>query len=235
MRRRRIGGGRAAIARRREDDTRFSRTGAQMAGATLSHVQEQLRVFRANLEEFARKYKDDIRKDPVFRREFQVMCAKIGVDPLASSKGFWAELLGVGAFYTELGVQIIDACVSTRAVNGGLIAVPALIQHVKRMRGSNALSISADDIEPPEAAPRARQRVQGRRGRRPQNGRVRTRGAQPRPRCFCLCQQSGGYHGRAERGVIISGQGEGDASTAADAQAGHVLGGPPVAGCGRCW
>ena len=147
MRRRRIGGGRAVIARRREDDTRFSRTGAQMAGATLSHVQEQLRVFRANLEEFARKYKDDIRKDPVFRREFQVMCAKIGVDPLASSKGFWAELLGVGAFYTELGVQIIDACVSTRAVNGGLIAVPALIQHVKRMRGSNALSISADDIE----------------------------------------------------------------------------------------
>ena len=75
------------------------------------------------------------------------MCAKIGVDPLASSKGFWAELLGVGTFYTELGVQIVDACVSTRAVNGGLIAVPALIEQVKRMRGSNALEISADDVE----------------------------------------------------------------------------------------
>ncbi len=72
MRRRRIGGGRAAIARRREDESRFTQTGARMAGATLSHVQEQLRVFRANLEEFARKYKDDIRKDPMFRREFQV-------------------------------------------------------------------------------------------------------------------------------------------------------------------
>ena len=36
------------------------------------------------------------------------MCARIGVDPLASSKGFWAQLLGVGDFYYELGVQIIE-------------------------------------------------------------------------------------------------------------------------------
>jgi len=31
------------------------------------------------------------------------MCAKVGVDPLASNKGFWAELLGIGDFYYELG------------------------------------------------------------------------------------------------------------------------------------
>jgi hypothetical protein len=36
------------------------------------------------------------------------MCSKIGVDPLASNKGFWAEMLGVGDFYYELGVQIIE-------------------------------------------------------------------------------------------------------------------------------
>ena len=36
------------------------------------------------------------------------MCSKIGVDPLASSKGFWAQLLGVGDFYYELGVQIVE-------------------------------------------------------------------------------------------------------------------------------
>ena len=34
------------------------------------------------------------------------MCASIGVDPLASSKGFWSEMLGVGDFYYELGVQV---------------------------------------------------------------------------------------------------------------------------------
>ncbi len=31
-----------------------------------------------------------------------------GVDPLASGKGFWAELLGVGDFYFELTVQVRD-------------------------------------------------------------------------------------------------------------------------------
>ena len=32
----------------------------------------------------------------------------IGVDPLASSKGFWAEILGVGDFYYELGIVIVQ-------------------------------------------------------------------------------------------------------------------------------
>lgn len=35
------------------------------------------------------------------------MCAKVGVDPLASNKGFWAELLGIGDFYYELGIKLI--------------------------------------------------------------------------------------------------------------------------------
>ena len=47
---------------------------------------------------------DDIRKNAQFRQHFQQMCATIGVDPLASSKGFWAEMLGVGDYYYELGM-----------------------------------------------------------------------------------------------------------------------------------
>lgn len=45
----------------------------------------------------------DIKKDAEFRQHFQQMCATIGVDPLASSKGFWSEMLGVGDYYYELG------------------------------------------------------------------------------------------------------------------------------------
>ena len=43
----------------------------------------------------------------------QDMCASIGVDPLASSKGFWSEMLGVGDFYYELGVQIVEVCMAS--------------------------------------------------------------------------------------------------------------------------
>lgn len=59
------------------------------------------------------------------------MCANIGVDPLASNKGMWAQLLGLGDFYYELGVQVIEACLATRAHNGGLIELHTLQQHVQ--------------------------------------------------------------------------------------------------------
>jgi ESCRT-II complex subunit VPS22 len=59
------------------------------------------------------------------------MCAAIGVDPLASSKGggeggsFWAQMLGsdVGDFYFELAVRVVEVCRKTREQNGGLVAV----------------------------------------------------------------------------------------------------------------
>lgn len=54
------------------------------------------------------------------------MCANIGVDPLASNKGMWAQLLGFGDFYYELGVQIVEACLATRAYNGGFMELASL-------------------------------------------------------------------------------------------------------------
>ena len=74
------------------------------------------------------------------------MCANCGVDPLASNKGFWAELLGFGDFYYELGVQIVEACLSTRGENGGLCEIDHLMEAVTRRRGSAAAPVSEDDI-----------------------------------------------------------------------------------------
>ena len=31
-----------------------------------------------------------------------------------SNVGMWAQLLGIGDFYSELGVQVIEACLATR-------------------------------------------------------------------------------------------------------------------------
>lgn len=52
-----------------------------------------------------------------------------------ASKGYWGELLGVGDFYYELGIQIIDVCLSTRALNGGLMELSEVKRRVERMRG----------------------------------------------------------------------------------------------------
>ena len=75
--------------------------------------------------------RDEIRRDPIFRAQFHTMCANIGVDPLASNKGMWAQLLGFGDFYYELGVQVVEACLATRTVNGGLIDLETLSRYVQ--------------------------------------------------------------------------------------------------------
>lgn len=74
--------------------------------------------------------REDIRKDPVFRAQFHTMCANIGVDPLASNKGVWAQVLGFGDFYYELGVQIVEACLASRSLNGGLMDMQSLMRYV---------------------------------------------------------------------------------------------------------
>lgn len=41
--------------------------------------------------------------------------------PLKAGKGFWSEMLGVGDFYYELGVQIIEVCLALKHRNGGVL------------------------------------------------------------------------------------------------------------------
>ena len=74
--------------------------------------------------------REDVRKDPVFRAQFHTMCANVGVDPLASNKGMWTQLLGFGDFYYELGVQVVEACLASKPMNGGLMDIDSLQMHV---------------------------------------------------------------------------------------------------------
>ena len=76
---------------RREDKKRnYAAVANKMQESEIKHIQTQMTLFKSKLEEFANKHKQRIREDPVFRQDFQKMCAKIGVDPLASNKGVWA-------------------------------------------------------------------------------------------------------------------------------------------------
>ncbi|KAJ3515565.1 hypothetical protein NLJ89_g1678 [Agrocybe chaxingu] len=76
------------------------------------------------------------------------MCSSIGVDPLAGPRkgGWWAELLGLGDWQYELGVQIVDVCVSTRERNGGLIEMSELVRLVSKLRGVSGGGITEEDV-----------------------------------------------------------------------------------------
>ena len=110
-------------------------------------AREQLELFRQSLESFAHKHRDEVRRDPVFRARFHEMCRRVGVDPLASNKGVWAQLLGIGDFYYELAVQVVEAGMRAREEGaGGLLELGALTARVRAQRGGRAAPVSEDNV-----------------------------------------------------------------------------------------
>lgn len=112
-------------------------------------------MFKRSLEDFSRKYQKDIARNPLLRSHFQKMCSAIGVDPLVctlcglehpfltsltlASKGFWAEMLGVGDFYYELGIQIVETCLVLQEQTGGLADLLIVKARIQRLRKTNVV------------------------------------------------------------------------------------------------
>ncbi|TDL25345.1 winged helix DNA-binding domain-containing protein [Rickenella mellea] len=145
----RLGGvGYAAFDRQRESERSFASLSATLSQQQISALHTQLSTFRSSLAHFATTHRDRIKRDPEFRHTFQQMCTQIGVDPLAGPRrgGWWAELLGLGDWQHELGVQIVDVCVSTRARNGGLIEMQELVRMLSKLRGVSGGAVSEEDV-----------------------------------------------------------------------------------------
>eukprot|EP00158_Paraphelidium_tribonemae_P006493 Partr_v1_DN27846_c1_g2_i3_m22619 putative SNF8, ESCRT-II complex subunit, homolog (S. cerevisiae) len=143
----RRGLGVAGIQRQQRVKEQYREVGNQLASAQIAQMQQQLEQFKLHLQRFATEHRHEIRKSAEFRMHFQRMCQSIGVDPLASNKGFWAEVLGVGDYYYELAVLIIEACMRTKSSNGGLLELPVLTRMVSAAGGgASAGGVSEDDV-----------------------------------------------------------------------------------------
>jgi len=144
--RRRAGIG--AIQKKRENAEKFKDKADALAETQLAELSSQLQTFQSNLESFAREHKQEIKKDPKFRKHFQEMCASIGVDPLASGKGFWSNMLEIGDFYYELAVQIVEVCMAHADKTGGMMELGEVRQKLIKSRGRSTSNeeISTEDI-----------------------------------------------------------------------------------------
>ena len=144
----RRGVGLAAFDRQEQSKKSFATLSSQLSENQVENLNSQLSQFRIALAGFAATHRESIRSDPSFRHAFQQMCYSIGVDPLAGPRkgGWWAELLGLGDWQYELGVQIVDVCVTTRERNGGLIEVSELVRLVTKLRGVEGGGITEDDV-----------------------------------------------------------------------------------------
>lgn len=139
--------GLAGLQAKKKDEEKFKDVGEKLEEQKIDHITKQLALFKDQLEIFAKNHKHEINKNPVFRRQFQEICLKVGVDPLASQKGFWAQLLGVGDFYYELAVQVIEVCLAAQARHGGLLSMGDLLSKVLQRRGAQSQPISEDDVQ----------------------------------------------------------------------------------------
>jgi len=104
--------------------------GEKIQNEEFAHMEAQFEKFKERLEHFAKNHRAEIQKNPEFRRQFQSMCASIGVDPLASSRGFWADMLGVGDYYYELAVRVVEYCLANRNTLGGLIQMSVIAKYL---------------------------------------------------------------------------------------------------------
>lgn len=138
----------SGLQRQQAQREAFSDLGSVAASARQLAMEEQLQSFQSQLAQFALKHRADINSQPAFRASFHKMCRDIGVDPLASNKGFWSEALGLGEFYFDLGVQVAEACVASRLETGGLIPLDVLVRRVNKRRGTAVSGeVSIDDVK----------------------------------------------------------------------------------------
>lgn len=74
--RRRAGVG--AIHKQKLENEKFKDKGTAIQENQFEQMTKQMEFLKSNLEEFAEKHKNEIRKNPTFRRQFTEMCAAIG-------------------------------------------------------------------------------------------------------------------------------------------------------------
>uniref|UniRef100_A0AAG5CQC9 Vacuolar-sorting protein SNF8 n=1 Tax=Anopheles atroparvus TaxID=41427 RepID=A0AAG5CQC9_ANOAO len=143
--RRRAGVG--AIQKQRLEAEKYKDKGTELQESQFEQMVKQMEALKENLEEFATKHRNEIKKNPSFRRQFQEMCAAIGVDPLSSGKGFWS-VLGMGDFYYELSVQVVEVCLAHNHNTGGLMDLDELRDRLVAARGKSQIhqEITNEDI-----------------------------------------------------------------------------------------
>ncbi|WFD31619.1 ESCRT II complex subunit Dot2 [Malassezia sp. CBS 17886] len=156
----RRGPGIVALDRSAYSAAQYSNLFNELNSAKLQELRDQIDRFSRLLRAFAVSHRHAIRQDPEFRHAFQRMCSSLWVDPLAGHPAtvasssrlgkvgdLWNDLIGFGDWQYELGVQVVDVCISTRARNGGIISMSDLIAGVMRLRQSRFAQSPARDSD----------------------------------------------------------------------------------------
>lgn len=123
----------------------YRNLGHSINAQQIQSVQNQIALFKEYLTEFSQKHRKDIESNVEFRNRFTEMCTTIGVDPLNISRGsIFSNLTGFSDFYISLAVQLVDMCVSTATLTGGLVRVDDILSALSLKRQTQ---ITLSDVQ----------------------------------------------------------------------------------------
>lgn len=91
--RRRAGLG--AIQKQRLEQEKYKDKSNELQENQLEQMSKQLEFFKTNLEDFASKHKNEIKKNPEFRRQFQVLLGLFCYDKLSFFNRKCVPVLGL--------------------------------------------------------------------------------------------------------------------------------------------
>jgi ESCRT-II complex subunit VPS22 len=58
----------------------------------------------------------------------------------------WADILGTGDFYYELGVQVVNICIALKKFNGGYLEESECLSMLKATRASKTQEVGVKDL-----------------------------------------------------------------------------------------
>lgn len=61
---------------------------------------------------------------------------------MIASKGFWTEMLGIGNFYYELAIQVVETCMILQEQTGGITGLDIIKKRIHRLRSKNTEEIT---------------------------------------------------------------------------------------------
>ncbi|CDR94216.1 hypothetical protein, conserved [Babesia bigemina] len=135
--RRGIGASRILNSQKEQWDS-FSQTLSEETTEAFKRVADD---FKADMCHFVEKYKNVINADPYFRLEFLEMCDLVDFDPLIHSYSSLSRILGLSSFYSMVTMRMLEICIQTRGLNGGLCEIRQVLDAFPKKA-----QIRADDI-----------------------------------------------------------------------------------------
>ena len=112
----------------RELAEKFQNLGLSISNSQQEQLQTQLQVFQAALISFKEDYKDEIRHNENIRSVFSEICIAFGIDPLVVASTLGDDEKSKYERRNQLCLKIIEWCMRTRPLNGGIIALDDLVR-----------------------------------------------------------------------------------------------------------